>query len=259
MHDSGNAGLVIDRQMTAPRTTDPFGIKMLSAELSTVSTLALDSRQPSPGSQEAEGSLPADEIEQRARRADRERREAALILSSQGSRCRMCQGPVVIGATVRTVHTSACPRRITLAKARKAAASGRPIRRVAVPAPTQARTAADPVSLARKVEPTTAQQLADVTRPRTVRRWPQTAQPTVRESWPPRCRIRPKVVQAWRVDGCRVAVDGWPATVRGQIRMIGERPQARLDFDDYGTWTREDQAEIPDWWDLEDLAFGGTR
>lgn len=230
-----------------------------------MNALGLGARRPLPGPQQAESALPpTDEIQQRARRADRERREAALTLSSQDSRCPICRGPVVIGATVRTVHATSCPRRIALAKARKAAASGQVIRRVAVPSQTRARTTKDLVSVPRQTGPVAAQQLAEGERPHSVRRpkeldWTQASQPAGRESWPPRCRFRPAVMQAWRVDGCRIHVDGWPAIVRGQVRMIGERPAVRLDFDDYDTWTREDQAEVPDWWDLEDLAFGSTR
>lgn len=195
--------------------------------------------------------LSADELAQRARRADLERREAALTLSAQDSRCPLCRGPVVIGATVRTVHATSCPRRIALVKARKEAA-----RRVAAPAPA---ALAELAPVPRQRGPETAQQLPELTRPVISQHPKQAAQPAVRESRPHRRSLRPEVMQAWRVDGCRVTVDGWPATVRGQVRMAGERPEVRLDFDDYDTWTREDQAEIPDWWDLEDLDLATAR
>jgi hypothetical protein len=59
------------------------------------------------------------------------------------------------------------------------------------------------------------------------------------------------VVRAWRVDGCRIAVDGWPATVRGEVQVAGGALSVRLDFDD---WPRDEHPEIPEWWTLEDLA-----
>jgi hypothetical protein len=175
------------------------------------------------------------ERERLARAADRERREAVLRLASgdhkigPSSSCPLCGGPTVVGRTVQTVHDQACPRRQAMARGRTAAAEGAPLRRpavTAVPARRQAKTPA-------------------------VR---ETAWPSEDAGRSPRPRIRLHVVQSWQVTGARVAVGGWPATVTSKIRTINGVPSVRLDFDDYDTWTREDQDQVPDWWDLEDLA-----
>lgn len=206
---------------------------------------------------ESSGNLPADEREHRARQADRERREAALTLASgdhvlaPGGCCPRCGGPTVIGRTVRTVHTVSCPRRAALVRARKTAAAGAPLRRPApttVPAPHKVESAPSPHAAEQPKASVRHVNRHQAVRARAVE--PQPARP----ERPTRPRIRPQVVQAWRVTGTRITVDGWPATVISEIRIIGGVPSVRLDFDDYDTWTREDQAEIPDWWDLADLA-----
>jgi hypothetical protein len=185
--------------------------------------------------------LPREDALRRARLADRERHEAARTLTTgnhkldASARCPVCQGPVVIGETVRIIHASSCARRAAMARARAAAAAGAPVRRPAATVTAVARANAPEPDPARREEER-----------------PKTGSPR-RVNRAARCRIRPTVIHAWRVNGCRVKVDGWPATVRGEIRMAGKTPAVRLDFDDYESWTREDHDEIPEWWELEDL------
>lgn len=199
---------------------------------------------------ESPGVSPGEERERLARRADRERREAALILSAEPSRCPQCKGPVVIGATVRVVHAATCPRQRAMIRAKRAAAAGTPVRRPVaadVPAPRTAEpgpgreTAVPAASVRHANRQSDLQQHA---------RTGQSGSPVRRLSKP---RIRPAVVQSWRVAGTRITVDGWPATVASEIRTVNGVPSVRLDFDDFDDFAPEDQAEIPDWWDLEDL------
>jgi hypothetical protein len=45
--------------------------------------------------------------------------------------------------------------------------------------------------------------------------------------------------------------------VTSAVTVVEGSPKVRLDFDDYDDWSREDQEQVPDWWDLADLAGQG--
>lgn len=197
---------------------------------------------------ESSGSRPADEREHRAWRArvaDRERREAALALASgdhklgSGARCPACRGRVVIGETVRVMHAASCSRRAALARARAAAAAGAVRRRPAVPARTEK---PGTVSVFRAGEaaagqrkPHSARHAGRYSRGRD-RAW--TSQSAGGAGRAPRRGVRPSVVAAWSVTGCRVRVGEWAATVTGPVRRAGEGLVVPVEFDD--GWNPED-------------------
>jgi hypothetical protein len=168
-------------------------------------------------------SLPCGE---RERLADGQRREAAVAARTlasgdhvvgPGARCALCRGPVVVGATVRVVHATTCPRRATLARARTAATAGVAPRRPVTAACRPARTG--PSAGWRHVP----------------------AQAPAARSLPGHDGLRPSVVLSWQVRGARVRVGisgMWPATVTGLHYDHGTL-LVSVTYDD-GRWDPED-------------------
>jgi len=208
----------------------------------------------------------------RARLEGSHRREAVRTLQhgchklGPDARCPSCRGPVVIGATVRVVHGPGCRRRGAIAAAATgvvhpvAEAAGAPHAAVPAAEPTPAEVERPARLEGCERHPHrhrgrhrpyrapgcdwTSQAPSMAAQEETRRRDQEIGRREEQEI----CRhggIRPWVVLRWFVSGCRVAVEGWLATVRGVIRWAGGR---------LAVWVHFDDGWAPELWALDDLA-----